>query len=258
MSAKNLIDTHSHLYLEHFRHDLSDVLQRSLDAGIYKIILPNIDSGSIQAMMKLTEDHPGFLYPTIGLHPGSVSENYREELKIIEATADQGVFIAIGEIGIDCYWDTTHLKAQIESFEYQLELARQKNLPVIIHCRESFELIMESLHRFRGILRGVFHAFTGTKEQAYKVIDMGFHLGIGGVITFKNTSLPGVIADVPISSLLLETDSPYLTPAPHRGKRNESSYLSFIAGKISEIKGISSQEVAELSSANAKSLFQLD
>jgi TatD DNase family protein len=258
MKAKNLIDTHAHLYLEHFRQDLSEVLQRSLDKGIYKIILPNIDSGSIHSMMKLAEAYPGFLYPTIGLHPGSVRENFREELKTMETRLEQDVFTAIGEIGIDCYWDTTHLKEQIESFEYQLELARQKNLPVIIHCRESFDLIMKSLHRFRGILRGVFHAFTGTKEQACRVLDMGFFLGLGGVITFKNSPLPGVISDLPMSCFLLETDSPYLTPAPHRGKRNDSSYLTFIADKISEIKGIPSQEVAVLSSANATNLFQLD
>lgn len=253
-----LIDTHAHLYLHHFKDDIENVIDRAKNNAVCKVVLPNIDSESIIPMLGLSEQFPGFFYPAMGLHPGSVKENYLEEIEMIERKLNENSFVAVGEIGIDCYWDTTFLTEQIYSFEYQLELAHQHQLPVIIHCRDSFELIIESLEKFRGKVSGVFHAFTGELTQAEKIIDFGFKIGIGGVVTFKNSGLSAVVSKIPLEYILLETDSPYLTPAPHRGKRNESAYILNIAERIAEIKNNSLEEVSNITTGNAVTLFKLD
>lgn len=253
-----LVDTHAHIYLHHFQNDLDEAIIRAKQTHVHKIILPNIDRSTIEPMLDLSEKFPEFFFPTIGLHPGSVKDNYSNELKVIENAARSKTFFAIGEIGIDCYWDTTFLKEQIDAFEFQLDLARQLELPVIIHCRDSFDLIIQSLEKFKGKIRGVFHAFTGNYSQVEKVLNLGFKFGIGGVVTFKNSGLSSVVAKIPLEDILLETDSPYLTPAPHRGKRNESSYLIHIAEKIAAVKNKSLGEVSEITSGNASLLFGLD
>lgn len=253
-----LIDTHAHLYLHHFNDDIEDVIKRTKENGVNKVILPNIDSNTVEPMLKLTQRFPGFLFPAIGLHPGSVKENYLEDLNKVEDWIKREKFFAVGEIGIDCYWDKTFLKEQISAFEFQTGLAQRYHLPVIIHCRDSFDLIIESLLKFQGKVTGVFHAFTGNNLQAKKIIELGFKIGIGGVVTFKNSGLSKAIADIRLFDILLETDSPYLTPAPHRGKRNESSYLIHIAEKIAEIKNIPAEKVAEITTQNSNLLFGLD
>lgn len=253
-----LIDTHAHLYLHHFKDDIENVIERAKNKAIHKVVLPNIDSGSINPMLELSGQFPGFFYPAMGLHPGSVKENYLDELEIVKSKLIEYSFVAVGEIGIDCYWDITFLKEQIQAFEFQLELAHQHQLPVIIHCRDSFDLIIESLEKFRGKVSGVFHAFTGELTQAEKIIDFGFKIGIGGVVTFKNSGLSSVVSRIPLEYILLETDSPYLTPAPHRGKRNESAYILNIAERIAEIKNNSIEEVSNITTGNAVTLFKLD
>jgi len=253
-----LIDTHAHLYLDHFKNDFEKVVIRAKENGVYKIILPNIDMGSVNPMLETSRKEPGFFYPCIGLHPGSVKENYETELNRIFKEAQSSEFIAIGEIGIECYWDISFLYQQIEAFEAQLELSADKNLPVIIHSRDSFDLIIKSLDKFPGKLKGVFDAFTGSILQAQKIIERGFTIGIGGVVTFKNSGLSDVVREIPLEQLILETDSPYLTPAPCRGRRNESSYLVPIAKKIAEEKNIPLNRVAEITTENARLLFGLD
>jgi TatD DNase family protein len=253
-----LIDTHAHLYLHHFKDDIEFVIERAKNNAVYKVVLPNIDSESINSMLLLAGKFPEFFYPAMGVHPGSVKENYLDELEIVKSKLSEHSFVAVGEIGIDCYWDTTFLKEQIYSFEYQLELANQHHLPVIIHCRDSFDLIIESLEKFRGKVKGVFHAFTGNLTQAEQIIGFGFNIGIGGVVTFKNSGLPDVVSKIPMEVIMLETDSPYLTPTPHRGKRNESAYILNIAERIAEIKNISLEEVSNITTGNALTLFKLD
>jgi TatD DNase family protein len=193
----------------------------------------------------------------IGLHPTSVKENYKDELKVIRDQIDQNQFIAVGEIGIDLYWDKSFFKEQVEAFTIQIKLALDKNLPIVIHCRDSFEEIMEVLEPFRGSgLKGVFHCFTGSKKQALQVIDLGFYLGIGGVVTFKNSGLDKVIKEIDPDHILLETDSPFLAPVPYRGKRNESSYIQIIANRIAMIKNLDKEVVAEKTTGNAIDLFK--
>lgn len=253
-----LIDTHAHLYLDHFKNDLENVISRAREKGIQKVILPNIDLESIAPMLEICKKEPGFFYPAIGIHPGSIKENYQSSLEKMKKESENFKFYAIGEIGIDCYWDTSYLEQQIEAFEFQLQLAEWMKLPVIIHCRDSFDIIIKSLEKFAGKVTGVFHAFTGDFLQAQKIFGMGFRIGIGGVITFKNSGLAATVGKIPLEYLILETDSPYLTPAPHRGKRNESSYLVHIAERIAAEKKIPLSRVAEITTENANLLFGLD
>ncbi len=252
------IDTHSHLYLHHFNNDIEEVISRAKERGVSGVVLPNISSSSINSMLNLSGRFAGFLYPAIGLHPGSVKANFQEELRIIEEHLSKNTIYSIGEIGIDCYWDKTYLKEQINAFEFQMELASKHKLPVIIHCRDSFDIVVETLNNFRGRVCGVLHAFTGALNQAKKIIDFGFKIGIGGIITYKNSELAKVAAQIPLSEILLETDSPYLTPVPYRGKRNESSYLIYIAEKIAEVKNIPIGQVSEITTQNAKLLFGIN
>jgi TatD DNase family protein len=254
----NLIDTHTHLYLPEFDHDRDEVVARSVKEGVIAMLLPNIDTKSFPAMMEAANRYSGICMPMAGLHPTSVKENYEEELEFIKKVAGTGAFVAIGEIGIDLYWDKTFLKEQIIVFKKQLDLALQLKLPVVIHARESFGPIFEVLSDYRGTtLKGVFHAFTGGAQELQNALDMGFMIGIGGIVTFKNSRLPDVIATAGINNIVLETDSPYLSPVPHRGQRNESSYLPFINYRLSSIFGITREESAAITTSNAISLFNL-
>jgi len=222
------------------------------------IILPNIDAASIDPMLKLETEYPGFCFPLPGLHPTHVKENYREEMEQIFSRMDVETYKAIGEIGIDLYWDKTYYQQQVEAFEFQLLLALKHDLPVVIHARDSFEEILELVRQVKyAALKGVFHAFTGNLEQAQEIAGMGFYLGLGGIITFKNSHLPDIIRQIDLEHLLLETDSPFLAPVPYRGKRNESSYIWHVAERLAEIKDISLQDVADQTSYNAKKLFGL-
>ena len=251
-----LIDTHAHLYLEDFMHDTQEVFQRAYSIGVKKIILPNIDSGSIKKLFELSDAYPQICFPLIGLHPTSVETDYRDELEAVEYWLGKRKVFGIGEIGIDLYWDKTRVKEQSDAFRYQLNLAKSHRLPVVIHVRESFNEVYSIVREEQdGSLRGIFHCFSGTLEEAKKITAEGFFLGIGGVITFKNSNLAEVIQQVDISHLVLETDSPYLAPVPKRGQRNESSYLPAVAKKIAEIHNCSVEQVAKVTSENAKSLF---
>ncbi len=253
------IDTHTHLYLPEFDADRDAVIETAIHRGIQKMLLPNIDSSSVEVMHRLADTFPASCIPMMGLHPTSVKENYADELSLVEKMLPVRRYCAIGEIGIDLYWDKTHLHEQIVAFRRQLDLSLQHQLPVVIHARESFTEILEILSGYTGMgLKGVFHAFTGTPDIALKVIGMGFRLGIGGIVTYKKSTLPEVIEKVDLSNLVLETDSPYLTPVPFRGKRNESSYIPYIAETISRIKNINVEEVAEVTTENAFQLFQLN
>jgi len=251
-----LIDTHSHIYSEAFDEDIAEAIQRAKDANVGQIFLPNIDSESIEPMFELVKEYPNFCLPMMGLHPTSVKENYVEELAICEQWLNEEKFIAIGEIGIDLYWDKTYLKEQLFAFEKQLNWAVERKLPAVIHSRDSFSEIFEVLESFKSKkLTGVFHSFTGNLEQANKAIDMGFLLGLNGILTFKNSGLDRVVKEVDTKHLILETDSPYLAPTPKRGKRNESAYVALIAEKLAEIHDLSLAEVTEITSRNAQSLF---
>lgn len=251
------VDTHTHLYLNAFDNDRDKAIQNAINRGVEYMLLPNIDSASEKEMNELCKAWPDNCFPMMGLHPTSVKENFREELKYVtEELESERNYIAVGEIGIDLYWDKTFLNEQVEALEYQIELAKRHQLPVVIHQRDSFDEIMEV---FKGIntenLRGVFHCFTGSREQAESVIDMGFLLGIGGVLTFKNSRLSEVLKEIDLKHIVLETDAPFLAPMPYRGKRNESAYVFLIARKLAEIKGVELNKVAEVTTANAKELF---
>jgi len=253
-----LIDTHSHIYSEAFDEDIAEVIQRAKDANVGQIFLPNIDSESILPMFKLVKAYPGFCLPMMGLHPTSVKENYAEELVICKKWLDKEKFIAIGEIGIDLYWDKSLLKQQQQVFDEQLKWAIERELPVVIHARESFFEIFEVLESYKtSNLKGVFHSFTGNLEQANKAIDMGFLLGLNGILTFKNSGLDKLVKEIDTKYLILETDSPYLAPTPKRGKRNESAYVVLVAEKMAEIHNLSLEEVTEITSRNAQHLFKL-
>lgn len=252
----NLIDTHSHLYLPDFYNDIDNVVQRAVSSGVRKIILPNIDTTSLPNLHKLTSAYPDLFVPLIGLHPTHVKTNYHEEIQIIKNQFELYTYKGIGEIGIDLYWDKTHLNEQIAAFEDQLILATLKKLPVVIHARESFEEIFKSVSKseYKG-LRGIFHAFSGNIEQAKYIINLGFKIGIGGILTYKNSTLAEVVESIDLVNIVLETDSPYLPPVPYRGKRNESSYIIKVAEKIAEIKNLEVAEVAEITTKNAELIF---
>ena len=254
-----LIDTHAHLYLPEFDNDRDLVVETAVHQNVQKIILPNIDSASIGPMIDLADRFPGICFPAIGLHPTSVKENYREELERVRQELKSHAFVAIGETGIDLYWDRTHFKEQCIAFREQLDLSLQYSLPVIIHARESFAEILEILADYKDKgLTGVFHAFSGSYTIARNIISHGFKLGIGGALTYKKSTLPEVIRTIGIDHLVLETDSPYLTPVPFRGKRNESSYLHYVAETLSSITHLPLLDVARTTTTNALHLFQPD
>jgi len=253
-----LIDTHTHLYLPEFDTDRDEVVNRAVSNGVVKMLMPNIDFQSADLMLSAETRYPGICNPMIGLHPTSVREDYLSQLGKLESLATKHKFIAIGEIGIDLYWDKTFLKEQLVAFRRQIAFAIDEGLPAVIHSRESFPEVFSVLDEFeRQGLKGVFHAFSGNIKDAEKAIGMGFKLGIGGIVTFKNSGLDKIVKETGPENLILETDSPYLAPAPHRGKRNESSYICIINKKLAEIFGMSEEEVASITFANSTGLFNL-
>lgn len=250
------VDSHSHIYSADFSLDRDEVITRALEAGVERIVLPNIDSSSIKPLMDLADTIPGLFFPLVGLHPTSVKEDFRKELQILEYWLGKRKFYGIGEIGIDLFWDKSFLDEQIEAFTTQLTWAKNRNLPVVIHVRDSFNEVMEQLRNAHSPgLTGVFHSFTGTLEQAEQIIDLGFKIGINGIITFKNSDLGETIQKINPSHLLIETDSPWLAPVPHRGRRNECSYVVTIAEKIAQLHSTSIENIAAITSKNAKELF---
>ena len=252
-----LIDTHCHLYSEEFKDDIETVIARAKAEGVTKFYLPAIDSTSLEGMLELERKFPDECIAMMGLHPCYVKENYKEELKIVENQLAQRPFAAVGEIGLDFYWDKTFSEQQYEAFELQMQWALDKNLPIVIHTRNAMQETINMVKPFAAKgLKGIFHCFSGSYESAKQMIDMDFLLGIGGVITYKNASLPEALANIPVEYLVLETDAPYLTPVPFRGKRNESSYLKYIAGKLAEVKGITIEELAAITTTNAEKLFK--
>jgi TatD DNase family protein len=249
-------DTHCHLYSEEFADDIDLVIKNAEKESVHKFYLPAIDSGSIDAMFALEKQFPGKCILMMGLHPCYVKGNYKEELAIVEDWLNQRKFAAVGEIGLDFYWDKTFVAQQYESFEMQIEWAIRKDLPIVIHTRNAMQETIDVVKKYsdKGI-KGIFHCFGGTYDQAKEIIDAGFLLGIGGVVTYKNSGLTEVIQKIPLQHLVLETDAPYLTPVPHRGKRNESSYIKFVAAKLAEIKNVSLEEIAEITTSNAQRIF---
>jgi len=254
------IDTHTHLYLEQFDKDRDTIIQNAIEKGVEAFLLPNIDLSSIAQVKNLVLDYPERCFPMMGLHPCSVALNWMDELDKIEKELFQDNYCAVGEIGIDLFWEKKYLNEQINAFETQIKWAKELALPIVIHCREAFDEIFEVLDRLNDAqLKGVFHCFTGTFEQAERVIAYeNFLLGIGGVLTFKKAQLDQVVSKIDPQYLVLETDAPYLAPVPFRGKRNESSYLIYTAARLSEILGIPMKELERITNSNAQQLFKLD
>ncbi len=255
-AAMYMIDTHTHLYLEDFKEDIDAVLQRAKEAGVEKFYLPNIDSSSIDAMLQLEQQYPGVCIAMMGLHPCSVKEDYKEELKMVEEWQGKRNFAAVGEIGLDYYWDQSFVAQQKEAFHLQIEWALQYNVPIVIHSRDSMQDCIDIVKQHQnGKLRGIFHCFGGTMDEAKQIMDLNFLMGIGGVVTYKKAGLAELLKDIPLSSLVLETDAPYLTPVPFRGKRNEPSFLTYVVDAIAAVKNCSSVEVIQVSTDNALKLF---
>ena len=266
-----MVDTHCHLYLEDFNADRREVVDRALKLGVNQIYLPNIDAGSIESMEAVVADYPDICFPMMGLHPTSVKEDYREQMGVIEMKLREnpGAWCAVGEIGIDLYWDKTFVREQEDVFKRQLELAWKYQLPVAIHTRNSMDVTLEICTELRaqgsGYVRlsemrdarcaGVFHCFSGNLKQAERAIELGYLLGIGGVVTFKNSGLQKVVEEIPLEYLVLETDAPFLAPVPYRGKRNEPAYIPLIASKIAELKNVSVEKVAAITTENARKIF---
>lgn len=253
-----IVDTHTHLYLEQFKEDIDKVISRAEENGVKKFVFPAIDSSHFQDMHNLKNRYPENIYLMTGLHPTDVKENYKEELDFVTKTLKNHNYVAIGEIGIDLYWDKSFLKQQQEAFRFQIRLAIKNDLPIVIHCREAFDEIFEILNEENcETLRGVFHCFTGDLDQAKKAISLGFLLGIGGVVTFKNGGIDKFLNQIDLKHIVLETDSPYLAPVPFRGKRNESSYIIYVLEKLSELYKIPKEEIALVTTNNAKKMFSL-
>jgi TatD DNase family protein len=251
-----LIDTHAHLYLPEFDNDRDETVERAVSNGIEKMLLPNIDSGSLDTMISTEKRYPGICYSMIGLHPTSVRDDYSRVLDLLEQQFDKNRYIAIGEIGIDLYWSRTFIDKQIIAFRRQVSFAVDHHLPVTIHSRNAFPEVFSVLEEFEGnIPKGVFHAFAGSPEDARRAVGMGFKLGIGGIVTFKNSGLDKIVAETGIENLVLETDAPYLAPEPHRGKRCESSYVVLINQKLAEIFNMKSGKTAEITYNNSMELF---
>ena len=251
-----LIDTHTHLYVKEFDADRTEVITRAKKAGVMQFVLPAIDSETSEAMHALKRDYPNNIHLMMGLHPTHVGDNVAEELANVYAQLQQHHFVAVGEIGMDLYWDKTYLKAQQEAFAQQIAWALEFDLPIVIHCREAFDEVFEVLEGVNNSkLRGVFHCFTGNATQAQRAINFNMYLGGGGVVTVKNGGLAETLSHIPLTSVVLETAAPYLAPVPYRGKRNEPSFLKLIAAKVAAVYGISVQEISEITAQNAKKLF---
>jgi len=252
------IDSHTHLYLENFDSDRNQVMENAISKGIKFMLLPAIDKSTFKEMKLMTNEFPENCFPMIGVHPTSIKENYLEEIELVETELEKGGYCAIGEIGIDLYWDKTFEEQQKVAFRHQLQLAKKYKLAVAIHMRDSFDDVYKIVKEEQdGKLKGVFHCFTGDLEDAKKIMELGFYLGIGGIVTFKNSGQDKIVKDIPLESILLETDSPFLTPTPFRGKRNESAYIKLIAEKIAEVKNINIEQIAETTTNNCIALFNL-
>ncbi|PVD51039.1 hydrolase TatD [Terrimonas sp.] len=252
-----IIDTHCHLYTEDFDADIATVIRRAQDVGVQQFYLPNIDSASIDSMLKLETDFPGVCIPMMGLHPCSVKEDYKNELAVVESWLQKRTFAAVGEIGLDFHWDKTFTDQQYEAFHQQIEWAKAYNLPIVIHTREAMQQCIDVVKQHKDEkLKGIFHCFGGSINEAKQIIDLGFYLGIGGVLTYKKARLKETLKEISIKHLVLETDAPYLTPVPFRGKRNESAYLQYIIEALAEAKNIPIEEVASVTTANANFVFQ--
>jgi TatD DNase family protein len=253
-----LVDSHTHLYVSSFNTDRDAMIQRARLAGVSRFYLPAIDSETTDAMLELEKKYPGECFAMMGLHPCSVNENYKAELELVEKWLAERSFAAVGEIGLDFYWDKSHTEQQYEAFRIQIEWALAYNLPINIHTRNAMQETINVVKEYKGRgLRGIFHCFTGSYESAKQIIDTGFLLGIGGVVTYKNAGLAESLTKIPLKHLVLETDAPYLTPVPFRGKRNESSYLQYVVKKLAEIYHVSEEEVGETTTANALNLYAI-
>jgi TatD DNase family protein len=251
-----LTDTHTHLYYETDAVKRSELMQRCTQNGVSRLFLPNVDAASVPLMFELLEAYPANCYPMLGLHPCSVKDNWEEELAVMQPALHQHKIYAIGEIGIDLYWDKTFLAEQIRAFKLQIKWAKALKLPIVIHCRDAFDEVYQVLLDEKGEnLRGIFHCFAGTVEQAEKITALGFYLGIGGVVTYKNAGLDKILPQIDLKHVVLETDSPYLTPVPYRGKPNESSYLIYVAQKVADLYQTSVEQVAEITTENSKKIF---
>lgn len=253
-----LVDTHSHLYLSEFDEDRKGVYERAELAGLGRILMPAIDSSTHEQMLKCEQEQTGRFMAMMGLHPCSIKGNYKAELRVARDHFDHRSFIAVGEIGLDFYWDKTYTKEQFTAFHEQIEWALHYDIPIVIHSRQSIDECIEVVREHQnGKLKGVFHCFSGNEKQADEIIKLGFHLGIGGVLTFKNAGLDKVMENLSIDRLVLETDAPYLAPVPFRGKRNEPSFIRYVLEKLAVIKGMEKDEVAEATTRNARDLFAL-
>jgi TatD DNase family protein len=251
-----ITDTHTHLYSEQFDGDRNEMIQRAIKAGVTRFFIPAIDSTYLNAMLNLEKDFPKNTFLMMGLHPTHVKENVEEELSFVKKWLDKRNFYAVGEIGIDLYWDKTFIKQQRYAFKTQIQWAKEKNLPIVIHCRDAFDEVFEILEEEKDDkLFGIFHCFTGNLDQAKKAISYNMKLGIGGVVTFKNGKIDQFLNEIPIKNIVLETDAPYLAPTPFRGKRNESSYITKVLDKLVDIYNVSPQEIAEITTQNSKDIF---
>ena len=251
-----LTDTHTHLYSDHFNEELSLVMQRAFDSGVKRLFIPAIDSATTEAMYSLEKQYPDNVFLMMGLHPTSVKSNFEQELEHVKREFSKRHFFAVGEIGIDLYWDKSNLENQKKAFKIQIQLAKKYKLPIVIHCRDAFDEIFKILESENDDdLFGIFHCFTGTEEQANKAISFNMKLGIGGVVTFKNGKIDTFLNKIDIKNIVLETDSPYLSPVPYRGKRNESSYLPLICKKLAEIYQLSEEEISLITTQNSKDVF---
>ncbi len=250
------IDTHCHAYASEFDQDQEEIISRAIARGITKIMLPNIDMDSISGMMRLSEKYPKQCYPMMGLHPCSVKSGFEEVLNLMEKEIDKGGYIGIGETGIDLYWDKTFVDEQISAFERQIDWAKQYQLPIIIHSRDSLDLTIDLIEKHKdNRLKGIFHCFSGTTDQVEKIRALDFKVGIGGVVTFKKAGLAELLPQIPLEMIVLETDSPYLAPAPNRGKRNEPGYLELVAEKVAEVLDMPLKELSELTTRNAEEVY---
>ena len=256
LATVTLTDTHTHLYSDAFDGDRKEMIQRAVDAGVTRFFIPAIDSNCTEAMYELERNYPDHVFLMMGLHPTSVKENYELELQHVEKQLSNRKFYAIGEIGIDLYWDKTHLKEQKMAFQRQIQWAKKYQLPIVIHCREAFDEIFEILEAEKSPdLFGIFHCFTGSHAQALQAISYNMKLGIGGVVTFKNGKIDQFLNQIPLSHIVLETDAPYLAPIPFRGKRNESSYVTLVVSKLAQLYQLSADEIAKITTENAKAVF---
>lgn len=252
------IDTHTHLYDEKLLADEMQMIQRALDAKVKKMYMPNCNSETIDEMMRLAKTYPAHCFPMMGLHPCYVKEDYKKEMSVVKDYLDKGKFYAVGEIGLDYYWDLTFKEQQIEAFETQIDWALEYRLPIVIHSRESTQDCIDIVRKKQnGELKGIFHCFSGSIDEARQVVELGFFLGIGGVVTYKKSNLPDIIKEIGIEHLVLETDAPYLAPVPYRGKTNESAYIPFIAKKIAEVLDTSVEHVEKVTTENAMNIFPL-